>query len=339
MAPHLTPTKKARVWQYHCDGVSNAEIARRMGRDSSTIDRLVIRMTEHPDPYYRPPGRGRPPKLNSRDLRLARRKIESGEVADAADLKRNYFPDVGDSTMRRALANMGLNGRVRRHKPLLTAAHILKRKQFAAMMKTWTAEQRAKLWYSDESKYNLIGSDGKRYCRRRPGEEFKPQNVTKMVAHGGGSVMVWGVISRHGTGRLYRITGNVNAAAYIKILNKALLPSLSDAGVDVGEMILVQDNAPAHRSAAAKSWFEENDMETLPWPPSSPDLNLIENLWEYLDRQVRKRRPLPSNVNQLWRYLEEEWARIDNHIIDNLYASIPRRIEAVEKAKGLWTKY
>lgn len=117
MAPHLTPTKKACAWQYHCDGISNAGIARRMGRDSSTIDRLINRMTQNPDPYYRPPGRGRPRKLNGRNLRLARRKIESGEVASSAELKRKYFPDVGDSMLRSALANMGLKGRERGRKP------------------------------------------------------------------------------------------------------------------------------------------------------------------------------------------------------------------------------
>ena len=38
-------------------------------------------------------------------------------MASSAELKRKYFPDVGDSTLRRALANMGLKGRERGRKP------------------------------------------------------------------------------------------------------------------------------------------------------------------------------------------------------------------------------
>ena len=32
---------------------------------------------------------------------------------------------------------------------------------------------------SDESKFNLFGSDGRNYCRRRVGEEFLEQNVER----------------------------------------------------------------------------------------------------------------------------------------------------------------
>jgi transposase len=43
--------------------------------------------------------------------------------------------------------------------------------------------------------------------------------------------------------------------------------------------IFQQDNDPKHTSKLAKRFFEEKNIELLPWAPQSPDLNPIENLW------------------------------------------------------------
>jgi hypothetical protein len=45
------------------------------------------------------------------------------------------------------------------------------------------------VWYSDEKKFNLFGSDGRKYCHRRVGEEFLDQNVVKTMKYGGESLM------------------------------------------------------------------------------------------------------------------------------------------------------
>jgi len=68
-------------------------------------------------------------------------------------------------------------------------------------------------------------------------------------------------------------------------------------------------------------------------------MNPIENLWDELDRQVRARKPLPKNREELWQALQEEWLKIDEHKYKNLVDSMPRRIAAVIKSKGNPTKY
>ena len=77
----------------------------------------------------------------------------------------------------------------------------------------------------------------------------------------------------------------------------------------------------------------------MDWPPSLPDMNIIENVWDHLDKKVRARTVQPTNQDQLWAALQEEWGRIDLHYIRNLYTSIPRRLGALSDAKGKYTKY
>lgn len=66
----------------------------------------------------------------------------------------------------------------------------------------------------------------------------------------------------------------------------------------------------ASHIASGKNWLTENSLSVLPWPPYSPDLNIIENLWSVLELCIQNCRLYPSNITQLSRYLEEEWHHI-----------------------------
>jgi transposase len=77
----------------------------------------------------------------------------------------------------------------------------------------------------------------------------------------------------------------------------------------------------------------------MPWPSQSPDLNPIEHLWDHLNRQVRKRNPLPSSLPALAAALKEEWAAIPLEVVRKHISSMPDRVAAVIKAKGRHTSY
>jgi len=71
----------------------------------------------------------------------------------------------------------------------------------------------------------------------------------------------------------------------------------------------------------------------------SPDLNPIEHLWDHLDNQLRKRKPLPRSEKDLIEALQEEWANIKLETLQNLILSLPNRVNEIYKAKGRHTKY
>ena len=132
----------------------------------------------------------------------------------------------------------------------------------------------------------------------------------------------------------------MNAKAYEAILGDQVLPMAHTLFPD-GDGIYQDDLAPCHAAKTVQSWFEEHDQELShpPWAPQSPDLNIIEPLWSVLERRVRSHYPPPSSLKELEHVLEEEWYNIPHTTIQELYTSIPRRIQAVLDAKGGPTPY
>ncbi len=97
-----------------------------------------------------------------------------------------------------------------------------------------------------------------------------------------------------------------------------------------------QDLTLAHTAKSTKSWLNDHGVGVLDWPSNSPDLN-IENLWGIVKRKMRNKRPKKIQIS--WRPVKETWASIPPQQCHKLITSMPRRIEAVIKAKGAPTKY
>ena len=142
-----------------------------------------------------------------------------------------------------------------------------------------------------------------------------------------------GAFTRYGFRVLVRIDGRLNAAAYQRILREHLLPlELTENG-----MLFQQDNATCHTAASTTRFFEENNIEVMPWPAQSPDLAPIENLWGYLQRRLDQREI--HSMNELWEAAQEEWQSIPQDVIDHVIESMPRRMQLCIKVRGGPTRY
>ena len=315
------------------------DIASKLHLGPSVVSRNYYKMCQNPDPYYKPPGQGRPAKMTPRKLHRAVRAIDNGSAVDATDVKWQLFPGISTRTVQERLSEAGLKGRVHRAVPYLKKQHRVLRLKWAEEHVTWTQQDWDRVWFSDESKFKLFGSDGRQWCRRRPGEEFLDRNVKQTVKHGGGNIQVWGCITPEGTGRLRRVQGRMNAVQYCDILTESLLGTLEDYSTSVSAIIYQQDNDSKHTSRRARAWFSDHGFTMASHPAQSPDMNPIKHTWDYVDRQLRKQYPRPSNVDELWAALQEEWAKLDVGYIRSLYESMPRRVEALLEAKGGHTRY
>ena len=108
-------------------------------------------------------------------------------------------------------------------KPLISKKNQKVHVDFATEHIPWTEEQYHMVHFSDESKFNLFGYDGKRFVKHKNGERLYPQCIKKNVKFGGESVMVWGMISSVGVGPIVRFHGNINASVYKELLHQHTL--------------------------------------------------------------------------------------------------------------------
>ena len=83
--------------------------------------------------------------------------------------------------------------------------------------------------------------------------------------------------------------------------------------------------------------MDELDIDPEEWPSQSLDLNLIENLWSFLDWTLRNRNC--GHLEELWEALQESWYALDWEYLTKLADSMPRRLQTVIDNDGYPTKY
>ncbi|KAI4293523.1 hypothetical protein PAPHI01_2797, partial [Pancytospora philotis] len=180
----------------------------------------------------------------------------------------------------RLLHKNGFGNYVRPKKPHLTPVHVKNRLKFAKEMKRMPEGYWDSVIFTDECKFNLFGSDGPRTTYRLPGPPSLPCHFTPTVKFGGGSVMVWGAITSQGVGNLVFIDSKMDAKLFVETLATGLEGTIEMRNANLKDIILQQDNDPKHTSRLAKKFISEFNMNVMPWPSYSLDLNPIENVWQ-----------------------------------------------------------
>ncbi|GFU06261.1 transposable element Tcb2 transposase [Trichonephila clavipes] len=163
--------------------------------------------------------------------------------------------------------------------------------------------------FSDESKFNIHGSDGHQKVWRKANAALEPKNMRGTVKHDGGSFMVSGCMAATGVENLVIIDGIMNQL----------------------------DKDSKHTARVVWEWLLYNVRKQIKPSQQSPDLNPIEHLWDYLDRQIRKQE-IKTKID-LKKALLEEWQKIPSSVTQNLVKSVSSRLRDVIKAKGYPTNY
>lgn len=334
----LSLQEKKIILDNYKEKKSISTISNIVRRSKSVVHRVIARY-KNKNTLEASPKTGRPPKTSQREDRIMVRQALSDRFKSATSISRDFNEQTGKNisrkTVSRRLAAAGLHARVPVSKPLISKKNKNSRLKFAHEHVVWTDEQWAKVHFSDESKFNLFGSDGKKHVRRKAGERLSSKCVKKTLKFGGGSVMVWGMISSEGVGPLVRIYGRVNAETYKQLLQQHVIESLRLSPNQPS--IFMQDNAPCHKAKKVISYLEEEEIRVMDWPAQSPDLNPIENVWKMIGERAQTRNP--QNQNHLWDLLKEEWEKINPEFCKKLIQSCGRRCSEVIKNKGMFTKY
>ena len=149
---------------------------------------------------------------------------------------------------------------------------------------------------------------------------------------------------------------NMTKVIYEDVVRTHVRPFVSRAGDhDATPIIFQQDNLPAHN--AGYKWlgehgvaglkFRDADGVDVGWPPQSPDLNIIENVWAQLKRELdavkRESGPLKGAAElkkAMERLLKEERVqRRVGEMVAAACASYRARLQAVIDAGGCATRW
>ncbi|KAK4516069.1 uncharacterized protein ATC70_011030 [Mucor velutinosus] len=327
-------------------GVSIQEIAEKLSLGNSTIGRTRM---EH-CPGVKTSNGGRPRVLSEADKCYCVRKVTKERVSSAVKvtkmLEKNFQMKVHPENVCRALRTAGLGAIEKEKKPLLSDASVKKRLAWCKQHKDWTVDDWKRVSWTDETKINRFNSDGRQWAWIRSGEQLQNHYVVKLtVKHGGGSIMFWSAITYAGVGWMCKINGNMDKALYKEILQDKLEQTIAFSVEKLGfsreQVIFQQDNDPKHTSNLVKDYLQEQSYQVMEWPPQSPDLNPIENMWALLERRLNEYETTTKGMNELYyEGVTEIWYdQMKPEECKKVIESMPQRIAAVIKAKGKWTKY
>jgi hypothetical protein len=132
---------------------------------------------------------------------------------------------------------------------------------------------------------------------------------------------------------------NITAGEYNDVVKSTFLRDGTRlfSGSGVSSWVLQQDNDPTHRAAyAAVLEYNRRNSSSISilgdWPPNSPDLNPIENLWSWVDAQVHAMGC--QTFEEFRQAVLDQLAAVPKQMLRNLVSSMQERLAKVIELEG-----
>ena len=84
-----------------------------------------------------------------------------------------------------------------------------------------------------------------------------------------------------------------------------IIPVLDDWLKQHPGLQFIQDGAPGHRGRATQAEIRQRKMPMIFWSPYSPDLNLIESIWDKMKDYLQDNFPEQMTYSQLRAAVQE----------------------------------
>lgn len=316
---------------------THASIAKNLGISRPTVTKVINRFKKTGS-YSVGRHTGRRRKTTKRDDSVICRQASVDPFVTAPQIRRNLdfaLLDVSTRTIQRRLREKYGPARKPSKKPLLTAVMRQKRLQFCYKYRHWTAMDWRRVMFSDESTFQMLNSTNA-VVRRLPGASpSNPRYTVKTMKHPL-SIMVWGCFSYKQRGALtfLPVGHRLNATGYVEILQEKLPQFMNICETQIFQ----HDKAPCHMARKVTDWMTLNGIQVLEWPGNSPDLNPIENLWQFVKRRLGE--ISYTNTSDFKEAIEKAWClEIPSEYCHKLIDSMPRRIASIIQNSGYPTKY
>lgn len=340
--------KRIQILLFNAKRYSVRKIAKKVKATASGVSAFLRRVAKRMS-IQDLPRSGQPRKIPDRAVREVKLALKRGQLHDTQDIQKFLHLlegiDVGRTCVQELMKKEGYRAFKLQRKPLLSRLHKKKRLKIA---REWSREDKS-FWrsvvFTDETSINRVSTGNKHFVYLPKGYPFTELRMQPTASHGGGSLSLWAAITVHGILAWAIFEGDLTSAKYVKIVKTRLLKKAQEVFGEA-DWILQQDGDPAHTANATidqlESLGESHGFSILPWPPHSPDLNLIENLWATIKDLLSKEGPA-RNMDELAERLAEKIdilnAPANKFYFENLYDSMPARLHQIIVNHGASTKF
>lgn len=201
----------------------------------------------------------------------------------------------------------------------LSEEHRINRIAFCQrMLEEWDDNRFRSIIFSDEKTFNTDVS-WRTNVYRPKNTRYMPEFMKVKDKSGHITNNYWGAIGIDGpVTPLVSITGPLNSHKYMRIIRAHIVPVMQRFAANNEPKIFMQDNSPVHTAHNVMNFFSNQNFELMEWPPKSPDLNPIENVWSAMERG---------------------WPMIHPRNADNLHAVVQDRWQIVGQNQGMLLLY
>ena len=326
----VTVAEKALIVQKRDEGLSAVQIAKDLNRDTRTVKKYLQNINRNRKPRRKLDK----PLLDDRVLSRIKREAKKRPLATSkAIFEACGIGNISRSTRCRVMRMVGAVKKALKAPPL-NARHKEKRLNWA---KNYLKTDFSKVIFTDECRATIDGPDGWATGCIINGQPT-PTRISRQ--QGGGGVMFWAAIVDKDIIGPFRVPDGVkiDSVGYCDLLQKWFMPWWKRKAVKTRKsLIFMHDNAPAHASKFTHEWLARQGIKgsnLMVWPPCSPDLNPIENVWSIIKQDVYKEGRQYSSKDQLWRAIQTATNKIKPDQIRNLTKSADKRLTKVIEGKG-----
>lgn len=331
----VTIEQKVAIKTLLSQNFSHSEIAKQVGCSRKAVYNIKQKL-EQGLPLGNKLGQGRRRATTEAQdrylLQLAKKNRTHSSRQLTSEWSNVLGKPISTRTTRGRLVEHALKSYTQKPRPFRNKNQIKKRLSWCREHINWTKKDWERVIFSDESHFEVVNRKNRRFVRRTREEHDTPFSFIGRQQGGGGTLSVWGCFTVNGTGPLIFYDGRLNARSYIELLSD-VLPEYIETVYGANEnYFFQQDNAPCHKAKYSLQWFQNQNIKLLDWPPTSPDLNPIENLWSVMDQKLANYQV--HTTAQLREAITDIWSKITIETCVNLIHSVPKRIEMIRRVRG-----
>lgn len=216
----------------------------------------------------------------------------------------------------------------------------------------WCKENRKTSWGG------VMFTDSKIFLREPATGAFSWQQKGKRsgrpVPSWSDKLHVYGGVTKYGRTKLYFVTGTsrqkstfINSTTgkpYAGVCAKEFMGVARQLAADASKLFMQTrfshswtfqlDNARCHTTAEVKALLKELSPKVMEfWPPNSPDLSWIENVWGWMQREIVKL-PQARDLETFKAQLQQVWDSLSVDMLERYVLGMPQRVQQCRAAAG-----